>query len=377
MITRMTIMLLVTGTVLGLFFGFQAFQAWGIKQYLASQSNPVQTVSAVIAHSEEWSESKESTGSVRAVNGAVLSPQVAGTVAAIHFRSGDDVKQGALLVELVSADDAARLETLKAAAALAKLTYDRDSGLLKSGSSAVSQATVDADEANLKGTNAQVAQQQALLDYKFIRAPFPGRLGIRQADLGQYMAAGTPIVPLQQLDPVQVIFYLPQQALAQVKKGQPVAAAADAYPGQDFAGEISAINSLVDTASRNVSVEATFKNPDSRLLPGMFVKVKIGSGTPQRFVTLPSTAIAYNSFGDIVYLVEHGSSTNGQEQLKARQAFVTTGARRGDQVAILKGVKDGDMVVSAGQMKLHNGSLVKISNTVQPSASAAPQVANE
>jgi len=369
---RMIIMLVLTGLVLTAVFGFEAFKGVMIRKFMATLSNPPQTVSTMVAASTEWRSQIEAVGSVRAVNGANLSAQVAGTVSAVHFQSGADVKQGDLLLELESADDVAHLAALKATAALAQITYDRDRALVKT--NAVSQQTVDTDEGNLKNAKALVAQQQALVDYKFVRAPFAGRLGIRQVDLGQYLAAGTAIVTLQQLDPIYVDFYAPQQSIAQLKVGQAATAKVDTYPARHFEGKILAINSLVDAATRNVLVRAEFVNKDGFLLPGMFATVDIDTGAPQKYVTLPQTAVAYNSYGDIVYLVEDkGKDANGKPQLVAQQTFVTTGATRGDQVAIVKGVKDGDTVVTAGQVKLRNGTPVLINNAVQPANDPNPK----
>jgi membrane fusion protein (multidrug efflux system) len=369
---RMIIMLVLTGLVLAAVFGFEAFKGVMIRKFMATLSNPPQTVSTMVAASTEWRSQIEAVGSVRAVNGANLSAQVAGAVSAVHFQSGADVKKGDLLLELESADDVAHLEALKATAAMAQLTYDRDRTLVKT--NAVSQQTADTDESNLKNAKALVAQQQALVDYKFVRAPFAGRLGIRQVDLGQYLAAGTAIVTLQQLDPIYVDFYAPQQSIAQLKVGQAATAKVDTYPNRHFEGKILAINSLVDVATRNVLVRAEFANKDGFLLPGMFATVDIDTGAPQKYVTLPQTAVAYNSYGDIVYLVEDkGKDANGKPQLVARQTFITTGATRGDQVAIVKGVKDGDTVVTAGQVKLRNGTPVLINNTVQPANDPNPK----
>lgn len=369
---RMIIMLVLTALVLAAVFGFEAFKGVMIRKFMATLSNPPQTVSTTVAASSEWRSQIEAVGSVRAVNGANLSAQVAGTVSAVHFQSGADVKKGDLLLELESADDVAHLEALKATAAMAQLTYDRDRTLVKT--NAVSQQTADTDESNLKNAKALVAQQQALVDYKFVRAPFTGRLGIRQVDLGQYLAAGTAIVTLQQLDPIYVDFYAPQQSIAQLKVGQAATAKVDTYPDRHFEGKILAINSLVDAATRNVLVRAEFANKDGFLLPGMFATVDIDTGAPQKYVTLPQTAVAYNSYGDIVYLVEDkGKDANGKPQLVAQQTFVTTGATRGDQVAIVKGVKDGDTVVTAGQVKLRNGTPVLINNAVQPANDPNPK----
>jgi membrane fusion protein, multidrug efflux system len=365
MFKRMFFMLVAVGLVFGAVFGFEAFKAKMIRQAIAALSNPPQTVSTITAKSQQWQTRLEAVGTTRAVNGGYISAQVAGTVSAIHFESGTDVKKGTLLIELSAAEDIAHLDALKATTALAQANYERDHTLLAS--HAVSQQTVETDFATLKSDQAQVAQQQALVGYKSITAPYSGRLGIRQVDLGQYIAPGAPVVSLQQLDPIYVDFYLPQQSLAKIKVGQPVAAKVDTYPDETFTGKVSSINSLVDPATRNVQVRATLSNPDEKLLPGMFATIDIDVAAPHYYVTLPQTAIAYNSYGDIVYVVEpKGKDTKGEPQLIARQTFVTTGATRGDQVAVLSGVKAGETVVSAGQVKLHNGAPVMINNTVQP-----------
>ncbi len=376
MLKRMIIMLALTALVLGGVFGFEAFRSSMIAKFMVTLTNPPQTVSTMTAASQEWQSRLEAVGSTRAVNGANLSGQVAGIVSALHFESGADVQKGDLLVELDAADDIAHLNALKATATLNKTTYDRDSTLGQTG--AVSKEVVDTDKGNYMNALALVDQQQALVDEKSIRAPFAGRLGIRQVDLGQYLAPGTPIVALQQLDPIFIDFYMPQQALARVKVGQAVSVKIDTFPDRSFAGKISAINSQVDAATRNVQMRATVENKDKVLLPGMFATVDIDVAAPQKYVTLPQTAISYNSYGDIVYLVDDkGKDANGQPQLVARQIFVTTGETRGDQVAVLSGVKDGDTIVTAGQMKLHNGTPVKIDNTVQPANDPNPKLVDK
>jgi membrane fusion protein (multidrug efflux system) len=372
MLKRMVIMLVAVALTFGAVFGFLAFKARMISQIMAAQSNPPQAVSTAVVGLAAWQPRLEAVGSARAVNGANLSSQISGIVSAIHFESGADVKQGSPLVDLIAEDDIAHLEALKATTELARLTYERDQRLVRT--KAISEQTVDSDKWTLKNDEAQVAQQQALVDYKSIKAPFSGRLGIRQVDLGQFLAAGTTVVTLQQLDPIYVDFFLPEQALAQIKVGQHVAAKIDAYPGHAFDGAISAINSLVDIATRNVQIRATFNNPDRRLLPGMFATVEIDVGSAQRLVTLPQTAIAYNSYGNIVFLVEEkGTDAAGKPRLVARQTFVTTGETRGDQVSILNGVKEGDTVVTAGQMKLRNDSPIVVNNAVQPLNDPNPQ----
>lgn len=373
-VKRMAIMLVIVGVVLGAIFYFE----WGLlpgfkKQALASFANPPQTVSTTVAGAQPWQQQIKAIGSVRAVRGADLSPQVGGTVSAIHFDSGADVKQGDLLIELSSADDVAKLNSLKAQTELARITLERDQRQLQA--QAVSKQVVDTDEQNYRSFQAQVAQQQATLDYKTIRAPFAGRLGIRQVDVGQYLAPGTAVVTLQSLDPIFVDFVLPQQQLAQISVGQKVDVGVDTYPGQTFPGTIAAINSKVDTATRNVQIRATIANPDRRLLPGMFANVTIDVGAPQNYITLPQTAVAYNPYGSTVYLVDNkGKDAKGQDQLVARQVFVTTGDTRGDQIAITKGVNPGDTVVTAGQIKLRNGSPLHIDNSVQPTDNPNPHL---
>jgi membrane fusion protein, multidrug efflux system len=373
MTKRMVIMLIAVAVVFGGIFGFQAFKAIMIKKFMASMSQPPQTVTALKVSNSPWQSTIEAVGSLRAVKGADLSLEVSGVVDSISFNSGDDVNEGTALLALRSEDDRAHLQSLQATAELSQITYDRDQKQFKL--QAVSQATIDTDAANLKNAQAQVAQQQAILDKKTLKAPFTGHLGIRAVDLGQYLAAGTVIVTLQALDPIFVDFFVPQQSVDQLKLGQSVAVKIDAFKDQTFSGEVSAINPKVDATTRNVQVRATRKNPDRKLLPGMYATVDISTGAPLNYVTLPQTAITYNPYGDTVYIVDDkGKDANGKPQLVARQGFVTTGATRGDQVAVLKGVSDGDMVVTTGQMKLHNGSPVLIDNSVQPTADASPNV---
>ncbi|HVC10588.1 MAG TPA: efflux RND transporter periplasmic adaptor subunit [Burkholderiales bacterium] len=376
MTKRMLLMLVLVGLVFGGIFGFQAFKSRMIKKYIAAQGIPPQTVSTTKAAYSEWQPRVEAVGTLRAVRGADLAPEIAGIVTAVRFKSGEEVKAGAPLVDLDSAQEAAQLQALEAAAQLAQANYARDSQQLKV--KAVSQAVVDADAANLKAARAQVAQQQALIDKKRIRAPFAGRLGIRAVDLGQYVSPGTKLVTLQSLDPIFVDFSVPQSMLGSIAVGQQVMAKSDAFPGERFDGKVAAIDAKVDTATRNIAVRAQLGNPKHRLLPGMFATVDVESGVPQRHLTLPQTSISYNPYGDTVFVVEEqGKGADGKPRLVAQQRFVTTGATRGDQVAVLSGIKDGETVVSAGQMKLHNGVPVVINNAVQPTDNPAPQPKDE
>lgn len=368
---RLSIMLLLLAALAGGVVVFDRFKAGVVKQIVASITSQLPTVATTKAALTDWQPSLTATGTLRASEGADLSAEVSGIVGEIHFKSGDDVPAGALLLRLRPNDDEAKLAALQATADLNAITYERDVRQLRA--QGVAQATVDADQGNLRNARAQVAGQQALMAEKFVRAPFAGRLGVRQVDLGQYLSAGTTIVTLQSLDPILVDFYLPQQALAQVKVGQAVAVYTDTYPGRSFKGSILAINSKVDSSSRMVQVRATVPNADHALLPGMFVTASVAAGAAKAWVTLPQTAVAFNPYGSTVFkIVQDGTGPDGKSKLVVHQQFVTTGATRGDQVAILKGVSAGDIVVTAGQLKLQNNAAVLVNNTVQPPDNPAP-----
>ena len=367
MTKRMILMLLAVTLVLGGVFGFKVFQGIMVKKFMASMGSPAQTVATAKAENLEWQPTQDAVGSVRAVNGADLSSEIAGIVEAVQFDSGGDVEQGVTLVHLRDEDDVAKLHALEATAKLAEITYQRD--LKQLPVRAVSQATVDSDAAALDSAKAQVVAQQAVVNKKTIKAPFAGHLGIRQVDVGQYLNPGAVVVTLQQLDPVYVDFTLPEQALPSISTGQKITTKVTAYAGQVFDGEITSINSKVDEATRNIQVRATFKNPDHKLLPGMFASLSINNGAVQKYITLPQTAITFNPYGNTVYVVD--SST--PDKPVAKQVFVTTGNTRGDQIAVLTGLKEGDEVVTAGQIKLRNGAPVKVNNEIQPKSDANPK----
>jgi membrane fusion protein (multidrug efflux system) len=367
MIKRIIILLAILAIAVAAFAGWKIHAAHvGMQQMAAGFSPP--SVSTIAAAYQEWQPQLQAVGSLRAVNGADLSSELAGIVEDIKFDSGSDVEVGAVLVQLRAEDDIAKLESLKAAEKLAEIDYARDLKQLKV--QAVSQATVDADSAAVDSDKAQVNEQQAIVDKKTIRAPFAGHLGIRQVDVGQYLNPGTAIVTLQQLDPIYADFTLPEQALSKISLGQKVTIRNDAQAGQDFTGKITAINSKVDPATRNVQVRATLDNPDHKLLPGMFANVIVDIGEPVKYLTLPQTAVVYSTYGDTVYLVEE-SEEEGKPST-VRQSVIIAGEKRGDQVAIMSGIKEGDEVVTAGQVKLHNGMPVVINNDVQPANEPNP-----
>jgi membrane fusion protein, multidrug efflux system len=362
---RMLVMLLLVGLLAAGLIWFQQFKAGIIGHIVTQIRSQVPVVATAKASMQDWQSRQSAVGSARASKGADLAAEIGGVVDQIDFESGQTVPAGTVLLRLRPNDDDAKLAQLQATADLAAITLQRDQRQLAA--HGVAQATVDSDAANLKVARAQVTAQQAVMAEKVVHAPFAGRLGVRQVDVGQYLAPGTMIVTLQQLDPMFVDFYLPQQSLGQVAVGQKVDVTADAYPGQTFQGVISSLNAKVDAASRMLQVRASVRNTDGKLLPGMYLNVSVATGAAQSLVTIPLAAVAFNPYGSLVYALHQ---QNGQQVVQ--QQFVTTGAARGDLVSILKGISANDVVVTAGQLKLHNGSEVKIDNTLQPTDNPAP-----
>lgn len=316
------------------------------------------TVATAEARSESWQPSLHAVGNLVARQGVHVSNEVPGIVMKIEFRSGQSVARDDLLVELDDDVDQADLEGLIAEQHLAQLHFDRTAELLKR--QTVSRADYDDARARLESLKAQVAAKRAVIAKKKIRAPFSGQLGIREVNLGQYLAAGTPIVVLQMLDPIYVDYLLPEGHFDQLAVGQEVAVKVQAHPHRSFPGQVTAINPGVDTASRNVTVRATLDNPDHLLHPGMFAEVETLLPGRHEALTVPRTAVSYNPYGEMVFVVTH---ENGAQVV--RQRLVQTGAVRGARVEIVKGLAAGDRVVSGGQNKLHNGQQVRIDNSVK------------
>ena len=372
---HMIVMLVAVGVIFGIVFGYKAWQEQRMKRSMAGQIPPV-TVSAMKAEIQPWQPRIRAVGSLRAVRGVDVTSEISGLVRTLHFQSGDVVEAGRLLVQLNADADIAQLHALEAAAELAETVYERDKKQLAI--QAVSQATVDADSADLKSKKALAAQQAALIDKKSIRAPFAGKLGITTVNPGQYINPGDKIVTLQTLDPVYIDFYLPQQELSRLAINQRLSVSADGYPGQTFGGRIAAINPRVNSDSRNIQVEGVLSNPRQQLLPGMYASVEIAAGQKSDYITLPQTAISFNPYGNTVFVVELGETgPDGKARLTAKQKFVTTGARRGDQIAVLEGIKEGDLVVTTGQLKLRSGSVVIIDNRISPTNEPAPKPADD
>ncbi len=371
MTKKMIIMLAEVGIVFGSVFGYHAFAAKMNKKYM-SRGFPPAVVTASKAEVAPWQPQLNAVGSLRAFRGVDVTSEIDGMVRTVRFKPGEEVREGQVLVELNTDADVAQLHALQAAADLANTTYERDKKQLEIQS--ISQATVDADAADLRTKSAQVAQQAAIVEKKTIRAAFSGKLGISTVNPGQYVKAGDKLVTLQALDSLLVDFSVPQQQLSQAAIGQGVTVTTDAYPGKTFSGKITAINPKVDPETRNVQIEATVVNPGHKLLPGMYGSVVVKAGGAQRYLTVPQTAVTYNPYGDTVFIVqESGKGPDGKPVLIAKQTFVTTGGTRGDQVAVLSGVSEGDTVVTSGQLKLQNGSPVIINNKVQPENEEAPK----
>jgi membrane fusion protein (multidrug efflux system) len=319
-------------------------------------------VSTATAEYSDWQPKVEAVGSLRAIHGVQVTTEVAGLVRKVDFESGADARAGQTLVQLNADPDVAQLQALMAEANLAGLTYHRD--LIQYQAQAIGKAQLDTDAANLRSTREQEAAQAALVAKKTVRAPFGGRLGITTVNPGQYLNPGDPIVTLESVDPIYVDFRLPQDNLAVVAVGQTVRVTADAFSGKTFEGKITSIDPLVDPSTRNFQAEATIRNPDHKLLPGMFVRTTVDAGAQERYLTLPQTAITYNPYGETVYLVSNPASAGGHPT--AKLIFVTLGSTRGDQVAVVKGLNAGDVVVSSGQMKIKNGSQIIVNNSVLP-----------
>ncbi|MBS0186048.1 MAG: efflux RND transporter periplasmic adaptor subunit [Proteobacteria bacterium] len=366
MIKRMIIMLLLVGVVFGGIFAFQLYKAAQIKDYMKKNAEQLITVSAEKVRFESWQPQIKATGTLLAVNGSNIVPEVPGIVEKIYFNSGDSVNKSDPLLDLNADTEKAQLESLKAQVEMAKITYKRDQEQLKA--QAISQAKVDEDLYDLKDKEAQQKEIEVLIEKKHIKAPFKGRLGICNLNPGNYLNTGDVIVTLQDTSALLIDFSLPQQMLPMIKVGKKIQLHFDMYPQKVFSGKITSINPIIDADTRNFLIEANVENPNGDLLPGMFGVIDLYTSEPQKFLTLPQTALTFNPYGTYVYVIEKTNQDNKENpSLRAVQRFVTTGDKRGDQVAILKGLKEGELVVTSGQMKLKNKAAVEIDNTVVPS----------
>ena len=364
-------MLILLGLLFGAIFGFQIFKSKMIKEHMSKNTAPPVTVSAMQAKYDKWQPTIKSTGTLRAYRGVDVTTEIAGLVRKIYFRSGMRVKEGDNLLQLNDDAEIAQLNSLKATEQLSKTTYERDKAQFKI--KAISKAVLDTDQSNLQNIQAQVKQQMAIIAKKNIRAPFSGKLGISIINPGQYLNPGDKIVTLQTLDPVFVDFYIPQQLFNNIKIGQTIQLTSDSQSGKIFKGKITTIDPKVDVATRNIHVEASFSNKQQNLLPGMFVKIEIISGKKVEFLTLPQTAISFNPYGEMAFVVKKDPSGMNI----ATEVPITAGERRGDQIAILKGIEANDLIITSGQLKLKNGMKVVINNEIEPSNNPMPQTIDE
>jgi membrane fusion protein (multidrug efflux system) len=367
----MIVMLVLTLVVLAT-LGFVKFKQVQTAVHAAANfAPPPEAVTSVVAKQEAWPASMSVIGSMEAVRGVLVSADLPGTVAKINFQSGDFVKEGDVLVELDTRQERAQLAALEAQRDLAKINFTRNQRLVDEG--VISRLEYDQAEASHKQTEANVGEIRATIERKTIRAPFSGVLGIRKINLGQYLAAGNPIVQLQALNPIYVDFGVPQQAGAQVHVGTSVRVTAQDLAGKEFSGHVNALDSVIDEGTRNVTVQATLPNPQGKLKPGMFVQVEMKYGEARNAITLPASAISYAPYGDSVFVITDLKDPKGQSYRGVRQQFVKIDGSRGDQVAVISGVKPGDEVVSSGVFKLRNGAAVTVNNKVQPENNPAPK----
>lgn len=380
---RMIIMLVLVGLVFGGVFGMKEFGRRAMVSFLEQMPTPPATVSASKVETMQWNSRLRSVGSLVAENGTNVTNEAPGIVTKIHFQSGDTVEEGDLLLTLDADTEAAQLARLEAEAELAALTRKRRERLFELNSISRSELDEAVSQANV--ANAAVKAQRALLEQKRIRAPFDGKLGIRRVSIGQFVDAGTPMVALESVDPMEVDFSLPESQLPKVKPGQGVTVRVDAYPDEAFKGEILALESRVDSGTRNFDVRATLPNADGRLRPGQFARVEVDLPGQRDLVVLPRTAVKYNSYGSSVFVVQEDPEKGPppedpnpnmppHTELMVKQRFVQLGEARGDFVEVLDGLEQGEEIATTGLLKLRNEMPVIINNEGAPEPKLDPAV---
>ena len=365
------VLLLLAGLAGGLGYFQFIVKPEMIKGFIAKSPPPVATVAVTEAKAEEWIERVPAVGTFRAVQGIELAPQIGGVIRAFRFESGQEVAKGTLLVELDDTVEQADLKSNLATLKNADMALDRQRQLITGGST--SRSTLDAAEAARDQASAAVDRTRALIAQKALVAPFAGRIGLRRADIGQYISPGTGIASLQQLDPIYVDFPVPEQSIAELATGQSVEVTVDAWPDQPFTGKVVSLDARVSAETRNLVVRAEVKNDAKRLKPGMFANVAVLVGKAQSLVTLPRTGVSYSLYGDSVYVVKpapapagsaQAAPTPADQQMIVERRAVTLGAARGARISILKGLEAGEQVVSEGQSKLMAGAKVRIDNSL-------------
>lgn len=359
--------------VLGGLAGVKVMQIRSMMEAAKNYQEPPETVSTVEAVAEQWQQSIKAVGTIAPVRGVNIAAEISGTVVEVAFESGVMVKQGDLLLRLDTSSEEAQLRALEAQTELASLNAKRIRGLRAE--KAVAQSELDNAEAMLAQFQGNTDAVKATIAKKTVRAPFAGRLGIRQVNLGEFVEAGrTTIVSLQALEWVYANFSLPQQDLARIATGLKVRLGVDAFPGREFEGEVTSLNPDLDIATRSVRLQATFTNPDELLRPGMFARVELVMPTAQDVLIIPTTAVFSAPYGSLVYVIK--DSTNAPNELVVQQQFIRTGRKKGDFVSVESGLKPGDRVVRSGMFKLRNGIRVLINNDIVPSTDLAPKPAN-
>lgn len=332
---------------------------------------PPMTVTSAEVKQENWAPLLSAVGSISAVQGAIVSTELPGTVAEVAFESGATVKKGDLLVRLDASAEEAQFRSAQADLQLARNDLERSHGL--AGRKVISKAELDAAESKFKQKEASVDQMHSMIEKKTSRAPFDGLAGIRQVNVGQVVKEGTQIVSVQSLNPIYVDFALPEKRLPDLSTGLEVHVRTDAFPDREFPGKLTALNSSVDTATRNLPLQATLENREHLLKPGMFAKVDVVLPQKQPALVIPATAIAYAPYGDSVFVIEKKRDPkSGKESQVIRQQFIRTGETRGDFVAVTQGLKAGETVVSSGVFKLRNGMPVVINNALAPKPEVSP-----
>lgn len=372
MLKRMILMLaVVLAIVAGLGFvkykQIQTAMAMG-----ASFAPPPSAVTTIVAQKSSWPSTLAIIGTAEAIQGVTVSADLPGTVSKINFESGRSVQAGEVLVELDTKEERAQLAAAESDRDLAKINYNREQQLVNEG--VVPRSEYDNSFAQMKSTEAKVGEIKATIERKTIRAPFSGLLGIRQIDLGQYLAAGAAIVPLQSVNPIYVNFGVPQQSAQEVRVGRTLRVTSDDLPGKQFNGRVTAVDSVINETTRNIQIQATLPNPQGKLRPGMFVQVQVVTGAGRDIITLPASAINYAPYGDSVFVVTDMQDPKTHKTYRGvRQQVVKVDGSRGDQVAVVSGVNPGDEVVSSGVFKLRNGAPVQVNNQVQPSDNPKPK----
>ena len=374
MAKRMLVMLTLTLLFVGAlgFVKFKQIQT-AIAQGAAYQPPP-EAVTTIIAAQAQWPSTINAIGTLAAVRGVTVSADLPGIVDQILFESGDAVREGQTLAILDTRQEQAQMAAAEAQRVLARLNFNRMQELLDQ--KVISKAEYDSATAQSRETEARVGEIRATIERKTIRAPFSGILGIRQVNKGQYLAGGDPLVTLQSLNPIYVNVGVPQQAIGQVRVGRNVRITTESLGHVTFDGRVTAIDSVVDETTRNIQVQATLANPDAKLRPGMFVQTEMGLGANQSVIALPASAISYAPYGDSVFVVSDLKDDKGRTYRGVRQQIVKLGPARGDQIAVLSGIKAGDEIVTSGLFKLRNGAAVQVNNKVKPGNNSAPKPEN-